>query len=117
CCRQAPTSWRKGAVVMTLVVSAILICGLYLGWHLEAYPTSYFLIGTGAIAAFDILAVLPFQLWKTNIAEIDKLQERLRPKLQISFSMNDSGCVRPNTMLGSSEVKGTYFRLKVETAT
>jgi hypothetical protein len=125
CFRQAPLSWRKAAVVMTIVISVGLVAGLWLGWRLEAYPTAYFLLGTGAIAAFDVLAILPYQLYKANAAEIAQLKEQARPKLKCSFSANEPGCVRPNTVITSQSqalggtvvqgrVKCDYYRIKVE---
>lgn len=88
CCRQAPLSWRKGAVIMTVLISLVLIGGLYLGWHFAVYPTSYFLIGTAVITAFDLVAILPYRLWKANNAtiatlgvKIANLEERLSPKI------------------------------------
>ena len=81
CCRQAPLSWRRGAVVMTILISLALIGGLALGWHQAAYPTSIFLMGTAAITAFDVLAIFPYQLWKANMTEIVALRERLKPKV------------------------------------
>ena len=99
CWAQAAVSWRRGAVIMTVLISAALIGGLYLGWHLSAYPTSYFLIGTGAIAAFDVLAIFPYQLWKADTAKIAELENRQRAKLKCSFDMNDPGCRRSNTVI------------------
>jgi hypothetical protein len=111
---QALLSWRKGAVIMTVLISLALIAGLYLGWHLSAYPSSYFLIGTGAIATFDVLAIFPYQLWKANTAKIGELEERLRPKIQCSFDMNNPACVRANTqvmILQNNTIATWYARL------
>jgi hypothetical protein len=121
CWGQALLSWRKGAVIMTALISLALIAGLYLGWHLSAYPSSYFLIGTGAIAAFDVLAIFPFQLWKANTARMEELEESLQPKIRCSFDMNNPACVRPNTQIMATDRQGrqghtiaTWYRMKVE---
>jgi len=62
---------------MTLVISLVLMGALLVGWHLDAYPTSVFLVGTGIVAAGDVLVILPYQFWKANKAEIAALKERL----------------------------------------
>jgi hypothetical protein len=74
CLREAPLAWRKGAVAMTILINAALIGLVYLGWHLDAYPTPYFLIGTSVIAVLDVLVILPFKLWRANKAEIERLK-------------------------------------------
>jgi hypothetical protein len=73
CLREAPHAWRKGAIAMTILINAALVGLVYLGWHFDAYPVSYFLIGTSAIALLDVLIIVPFKLWKANKAEIDRL--------------------------------------------
>ncbi len=119
CFRQAPHSWRKGAVVMTLLISGGIFVGLFLGWHLNAYPTSYFLGGTALIAAFDVFAILPFQLWKTDQQRIAELETHLTPRLRCTFGMGLIGCYRPNTPLmdpraPTQKTVGTWFRIKTE---
>ena len=121
CWGQALLSWRKGAVIMTVLISTVFIGGLYLGWHFNAYPTSYFLVGTGAITAFDVLAIFPYQLWKADSARIRELEESLRPKIRCSFDMNNPACVRPNTQITATDRQGqqhqtiaTWYRMKVE---
>lgn len=94
-----PGAWRRGAIVMTAIVTAILVLALFVGWQAEYYPTAAFLIGAGIIAAIDIFFVWPFQVWKINKSEILALEERIRPKLKCYFSMDDVGCVRPNTKM------------------
>jgi len=74
CVHEAPLAWRKGAIVMTLIINLVMLGLIYLGWHLQAYPTAYFLIGTGIIALLDVLIILPFKLWKANKAEIMTLR-------------------------------------------
>ena len=80
---QAPQSWRKGAVITQILISLLLIGGLYLGWHFDAYPVHYFLVGTTAIAAFDVLVILPYQLWKADRKKIAELEDRLTPKIRL----------------------------------
>ena len=118
---QALLSWRKGAVIMTALISIILVGGLYAGWQISAYPTWLFVAGTGAITAFDVLVIFPYQLWKTNTAKIIALEHRLAPKVKCSFDANDAGCVKPNTSMIFSEndsekriILVTWYRIKVE---
>jgi hypothetical protein len=73
CLHEAPHAWRKGAIAMTVLINVALVGLVYLGWHLDAYPVSYFLIGTSAIALLDVLIIFPFKLWKANKAEIQRL--------------------------------------------
>jgi hypothetical protein len=84
CFKQAPQSWRKGAVVMTAIITVALFLALLIGWRLDAYPTAWFLVGTGAIAAFDVLVVLPYQLWKANRAEIGTLRGILGRRTELA---------------------------------
>jgi hypothetical protein len=74
CAQEAPLAWRKGAVAMTVAINVAMLGLIYLGWHLQAYPISYFLIGTGIIALLDVLIIFPFKLWKANKAEIEALK-------------------------------------------
>lgn len=118
CIQQAPHSWRKGAVIMTVGISIALVVGLFVGWHLNAFPTAIFLAGTAAISAFDVFAILPFQLWKADQKKIAALESALKPKIVLSFSQNDTGCYRPNTPTRNPHapletILSTWFRIKV----
>lgn len=83
CFKQAPLSWRKGAVIMTALVSAGLVAALFLGWHLDAYPAWVFITGTAIIAAGDVLVFFPYQLWKANRAEISALKDQISAKASL----------------------------------
>jgi hypothetical protein len=76
CLQQLPNSWRKGAVVMTALISLVLLGTLYFGWQAEVFPTSLFLVGAGTVAAIDAFVVFPFQLWKTQVVRISELEEK-----------------------------------------
>ena len=91
CLREAPVAWRIGAIIMTLLVSAAMLGLLYLGVHLAAYPTSYFLIGTAVIAALDVIVILPFKLWKVNKAEIAKLKGNYAGARKELWILRDKG--------------------------
>jgi hypothetical protein len=52
--------------------------------------------GVMAAAAFLSAAYL---IWAGERKTVVELREKIRPKLKCSFSMADSGCVRPNTKL------------------
>jgi len=104
CCRQGPLSWRKGAVIMMVLISLVLIGGLYLGWHFQAYPIAYFSIGTGAIAAFDVLAIFPYQLWKRDqklisdlSAELDNREKREQHKQKKQQLLDEISAYREKT--------------------
>ena len=91
CLREAPVAWRIGAIIMTLLVSAAMLGLLYLGVHLAAYPTSYFLIGTAVIAALDVIVILPFKLWKANKAKIAKLKGNYAGARKELWILRDKG--------------------------
>lgn len=40
CFGQAPHSWRRGAVVMTIIINAVLLGALLLGSQFTQYPTA-----------------------------------------------------------------------------
>jgi len=91
CLREAPVAWRIGAIIMTILINAVMLGLLYLGVHLGTYPTSYFLIGTGIIAALDVIAILPFKLWKANKAEIAKLKGNYAGARKELWLLRDKG--------------------------
>jgi hypothetical protein len=76
---------------MTVLVNAAMLGFLYLGVHLTAYPTSYFLIGTAIIAALDVIVILPFKLWKANKAEIAKLKGNYAGARKELWTLRDRG--------------------------
>jgi hypothetical protein len=89
-CCEAPLSWRKGAVVMTVLINAVMIGGLYAGWHFEVYPAQYFIVGATVVAALDVLLIFPFKLWKANTDEIQRLKNLLSPRLGLSYAPHHS---------------------------
>jgi len=127
CCAQAPHSWRAGSVVMAVLINGALLVGLYVGWHLEAYPIAYFLAGAALVAALDIVLILPFKLWKAERAKLNELENKLQPKLICSFNDADPGCKRSNTVITQTgrqspsgelitvQAKCDWYRMKVET--
>ena len=76
CCREAPHAWRKAAIMTTIVVNLVMLGLILLGWHLDAYPTAYFLVATGLLAALQVLIIFPFKLWKAQRNEIEALKGR-----------------------------------------
>jgi hypothetical protein len=66
CLREAPLAWRKGAIIMTVVINSAMLGLIYFGAQLRSYPTAYFLIGTAALAALDVILIFPFKLWRAN---------------------------------------------------
>jgi len=91
CLREAPLAWRKGAIAMTILINLVLVGLVYLGWHLDAYPTSYFLIGTAAIALLDVLTIFPFKLWRANKEEIVKLKGNYSGARKRLWELRDEG--------------------------
>jgi hypothetical protein len=83
CYREALVAWRRGAIAMTVIINVVLIGVLWLGRQLSHYPTAYFLVGTGIIAAFDVLIIFPYKLWAANSARIASLEDRLLPKIRL----------------------------------
>ena len=79
---------------MTVLISLVLIGGLYLGWHFQAYPSAYFLVGAGAIAAFDVLAIFPYQLWKRDQKLISNLQTRISSNQNKQQLLDDISTLR-----------------------
>src|SRR5262245_49762399 len=112
CCCEAPNSWRRGSVAMAMIINIALVGILYLGWHLDAYPTSYFLMGAAVIAALDIVLILPYKLWRANRAEIDRLREQLRPNLKVEFDPSYPSCDAEVSF--SNGTKSRCIRLRVE---
>jgi hypothetical protein len=76
CCREAPHAWRRAAVITTIVINLIMVGLVFLGWHLAAYPTAYFLGLTALLALLQVLIVLPFKLWQAQRLELDALRGR-----------------------------------------
>ena len=91
CLRQAPASWRKGAIAMSALISGVFFIGLFLGWRFNAYPTSTFLVGSAVIAAVDIFVLFPFHLWKADKNTIAALQDRLAPKIRLYLRADPLG--------------------------
>ena len=62
--------------------------------------------------------IASFRAWRSRHQEVGRLAEIIRAKLKCSFSASDPGCVKRNIKIGESngkEVKGTFYRVKVET--
>jgi hypothetical protein len=76
CCREAPHAWRKAAIISTIIINLVMLGLIFLGWHLDAYPTAYFLGATGLLAVLQVLIIFPFKLWKAQRTEIDALKGR-----------------------------------------
>ena len=52
----------------------VLIAGaLLLGWHLNALTSTQLMRAGAAIAVLELLLIVPFRLWKSNKAEIERL--------------------------------------------
>ena len=71
-----PKSWRKGAVVATILINVALFALIYLGWHFDRYPTPWFLGLTTLVAFLDVVLILPYRLYKANRAEIATLKKQ-----------------------------------------
>jgi hypothetical protein len=115
CCREAPQSWRKAAIVMTIVINLVMLGIVYAGAQLTHYPTAAFLVGTGIIAFLEILILGPYKLCKSLQVDLDKAKEQLKPKLKLSFDMSDPYCLKRDVSLNDGH-KGNWHRLKVESA-
>jgi hypothetical protein len=91
CVREAPLAWRKGAIAMTIIINLVIFGIIYLGWHLQAYPTTYFLIGTGVIALLDVLIIFPFKLWRANKVEIAALKGKYAGARKELWNLREQG--------------------------
>ena len=81
---EAPNSWRKGQVVMAVVINLAIIALVAVGVQFTNYPMPYFIAGTLAVAMLDVLVILPFKLWKANRTEIASLKnEHQRSKAEL----------------------------------
>lgn len=78
---RAPEAWRRGSLIMSIVIWLIVIVALWYGYSLEKYPTSVFLAGVTAWTLFELAIVLPFQLFKSQKAKIAELEEKLSGKM------------------------------------
>ena len=68
-------------------------------------------------AVLEVVVIFPYRLWKSDKAEIERLTDQITPKLKCSFSMNEPGCVRPNTKIiagPNKDVVATWYRIRVE---
>lgn len=93
CCSEAPLSWRKASVAMTILLNLFMLGALAYGVSFTAYPTAWFIAGTAFIAFLDVAFIFPYKLWKANCAEIDILSERLRPKMRLTLDPINSRTV------------------------
>jgi hypothetical protein len=117
CLAEAPNAFRRGIVAVTALANIALLVALLVGWHLQAITALQISTVAIVIAALEIVLILPYRLWKANVAEIASLENRLTPKLKLSFDMNDPGCVRPNTKITAGpnqDIIATWYRIKVE---
>jgi hypothetical protein len=89
--RQLPLSWRRGSFMTGLIVSIVTIALLVLGWRLDSISGVVMACSVGAITAFDILILFPYQLWKANVAEIKALKKRLAPRLRFLPKVRQEG--------------------------
>jgi len=76
CFRQAPSAYRRGAIVATILANAFVAVALYLGWHLNSFTALQLASAAVVIAGLEISLLLPYRLWKSNKAEIAALKEQ-----------------------------------------
>jgi hypothetical protein len=61
--------------------------------------------------------IIFYRAWRSEHLEKQEFAEIVRPKLRLSFSIGDPGCVKRNIVIGDrggKELKGTFYRVKVE---
>ena len=95
--------------MVTILINAIMFGGLYLGWKLEAYPTSYFLIGAGAIAVLDVILIL-YKLYRAN-KKIAELKAKITPTIKLDYDEAE-GCLEVIPVYVKSPSKGFEARTK-----
>src|SRR4051794_33348222 len=76
CLSEAPSAFRRGVIAVTILANIAIVGGLYLGWHLNAFSTFQLWSAAAAVAALEVVLILPYRLWKSNKA-IRDLTDRL----------------------------------------
>jgi hypothetical protein len=79
CLQDAPSAYRRGAIAVTILANVVIALGLYLGWHLNAFTALQLSTAAVAIAALELVLMLPYRLWKSNKAEIAALRTQGAP--------------------------------------
>jgi hypothetical protein len=74
CASEAPNAFRRGMLLATILANIVFAATLYLGWHLSAFTTFQIWTAAIAIAILEIILILPYRLWKANVAEIERLK-------------------------------------------
>jgi|1186.fasta_scaffold22578_3 hypothetical protein len=77
CLSEAPSAFRRGVIAVTILANIAIVGGLYLGWHLNAFSTFQLWSAAAAVAALEVVLILPYRLWKSNKATIRDLTDRL----------------------------------------
>jgi hypothetical protein len=104
-------------IAVTILANGIVIAALYLGWHLNAFSALQLVSAGVLLAALEVIIIFPFRLWKSDKAEITRLNERITSSLKCSFTSSDPGCIRPNTIVTKSDgrkIPFTWYRIRVE---
>lgn len=98
--------WRRWGPLMSGVFSVPF--GALSAFSDSAYGRIIW--GGMAITAFGTAAYL---IWANERKTVVELQNKIKPKLNVSFNMNDPHCVRRNVLLANGS-HGDWYRVKVE---
>jgi hypothetical protein len=83
CIAEAPNAFRRGMVIVTVLANLAIAGALLLGWHLNALTSTQLMRAGAAIAVLELLLIVPFRLWKSNKAEIERLNAQIAQKIKI----------------------------------
>jgi hypothetical protein len=118
--------WRALERTDTLIVLVIICAGissLWLGGHAE-HPSWQIVLTIFLVSLFILLIKMPYRLYAEQRAAIHSLNQRLIPKIKLSFHPNAEGLApTPITVsygrfgspqIGTKELKATYVRIRAE---
>lgn len=91
--------------VIAHIVAGIVY--LALGLHFEL-PTAWIVGGALAIAALELLLIVPYRLWA-------RLTEQVTHRLILKCMVDEPGCVRrdvPLRLNNGGQIEATWFRLR-----
>lgn len=77
CLTEAPSAFRRGTLLVTIIANAIIIGTVYLGRHYEAFTALQLATAAAALAALEMILIFPYRLWKANKTTIDDLNQKL----------------------------------------
>ena len=89
------TFWHALALTDTLVIGTFIVAGIlaafgFFGGHAE-HPAWWIALAIFLVSLLVLLVIMPYRLYAEQRATIDLLNERLTPKIRISFHHDAEG--------------------------